>query len=204
MIEMSRRNGEFGGRTSSNPKESGGNPVPSSPQHASSNPDQFARGGEVKSDISPKRHRTEGMVNVQQVSSDSPSRRHIPASQQSNIQANDTRSRVTPKPEKHIKYAPAVIFHRLHQGQQDSREQTTPQQALQAGAGRLDASHITNHGTQTSPLDTPAPRRHAPVPHSREPGAKLSHQGDLLKASYSSISTSSDAGIFDTLKVTLK
>ena len=81
-------------------------------------------------------------------------------------------SREPPKPpEKHVRYTPAVTVHRLPQGQVSNGGQ---QRSVHQGGVR------EHHGTQTSPLETPAPRRHAPRPHSKEiRSARLSNLGKL-------------------------
>lgn len=80
-------------------------------------------------------------------------------------------------PEKHVRYTPAVTVHRLPQGQVSSGGQ---QRSVQQGGVK------EHHGTQTSPLDTPAPRRHAPRPHSKEiRSARLSNLGKLGQVHFS-------------------
>ncbi|XP_063957491.1 uncharacterized protein LOC129265434 isoform X1 [Lytechinus pictus] len=72
-------------------------------------------------------------------------------------------------PVKHVKYTPVVTLHRLPQGEvsRDNQKQVGHQGGVRE-----------HHGTQTSPLETPAPRRHAPRPHSKEMRSTgLSHLG---------------------------
>ena len=69
---------------------------------------------------------------------------------------------------KHVKYTPAITLHT-----QQSPHGTSPGEAHWK---EKDRGVGMEHGTQTSPLDTPAPRRHAPVPLSQDP-PRMSHLG---------------------------
>ncbi|XP_072032286.1 uncharacterized protein [Amphiura filiformis] len=70
---------------------------------------------------------------------------------------------------KHVKYAPAITLHK----QQSPQGGGSPGEVIWKEKERTVGME---HGTQTSPLDTPAPRRHAPVPLSQDP-PRISHLG---------------------------
>ncbi|XP_072172480.1 uncharacterized protein [Diadema setosum] len=93
----------------------------------------------------------------------------IPAAFQPELNQNNLNTVDPPKPAKRVQYTPAVTFHGLSQG----REAALSQEDV------LAASNVTQ-GTRSSPLDTPAPRRHAPVPHARGSRTRITHLGKGL------------------------
>ncbi|XP_030855609.1 uncharacterized protein LOC115929765 [Strongylocentrotus purpuratus] len=133
--------------------------------HLSSPGDSQTRPKEPKQEIEVVQKKEDGKTRVGQSGTDPKTSSRSPTTKIPLAKMDSS-----PKPpEKHVRYTPAVTVHRLPQGQVSSGGQ---QRSVHQGGVR------EHHGTQTSPLETPAPRRHAPRPHSKEiRSARLSNLG---------------------------
>ncbi|XP_071509737.1 uncharacterized protein [Diadema antillarum] len=110
----------------------------------------------------------------------------FPGTFQPELNKNNLNTADPLKPTKRVQYTRAVTFHGLSQGREagvTSHDRKGGDDAPQAEAlSQEDVSTASNvsRGTRSSPLDTPAPRRHAPVPHARGSRTRVTHLGKGL------------------------
>ncbi|XP_071482328.1 uncharacterized protein [Diadema antillarum] len=110
----------------------------------------------------------------------------IPATFKPELNKNNLNTVDQPKSGKRVQYTPAVTFHGLSQGREagvtspDRRGGDDAPQAEALSQDDVSAASNVSRGTRSSPLDTPAPRRHAPVPHARGSRTRITHLGKGL------------------------